>query len=66
MADRITINDVRRTGVCAQGLREFCDTHGIDLRKLIREGIPFEAVGDINDGFLEAVKQKAREREHGC
>lgn len=32
---RVTITDVRMAGYCGAGLREFCDAHGLDLKKQI-------------------------------
>jgi len=63
MSDRrITLADVRAAGFCAWGLRKFTDRHGLDLRVLVREGIPESQVQHIRDARLDEVREKARAR----
>lgn len=69
---RIEIQDVREAGrrmradgspFCLHGIKTWCRHHGIDVRRLIREGIP-SAELDGNDLFVrEAIR--AAELRHG-
>lgn len=52
---RVTITDVRRAGFCVLGLREWCDTHDVNLRKLVTEGIPESEYQHIDDANLELI-----------
>lgn len=59
---RVTINDVRMAGYCGSGLREFCDAHGINLPKLIREGLPVEELEKIEDARIHNVLEQTYAR----
>ena len=52
---RVTITDVRMAGYCGAGLREFCQNHGLDLVKLVREGLPVEQFEAIDDAHAKNV-----------
>lgn len=34
----ITVNDLRRVGLCPMGVRRWCKRHDIDFAKLVRDG----------------------------
>ena len=58
----ITMSDIRDAGFCAKGLREFCLEHGIDMRRLVRDGIPVSEVEHIEDAnFLRVLAVKRGE-----
>lgn len=59
---RITMNDLRRSGHCADGIRDFFVSHGCDLRKLVTEGLTLADVAHIHDANLDAVIALATER----
>lgn len=61
MSDEIiTMSDVRDAGFCAPGLRKFCSDNGVDLRRLVREGIPVSEVEHIEDANLQRVIRMKR------
>lgn len=53
----ITIDDVRNAGFCVEGLRQFCEDNGIDLKAAIRDGgIDSEVLVETgNQGVLDAI-----------
>jgi hypothetical protein len=51
----ITMSDIRDAGFCASGLREFCAKNEVDMRRLVREGIPASEVEHIQDANLRHV-----------
>ena len=46
---------------CVPGIRLWADRHGIELRTFLREGLPIEAVEQIDDAFAQRVAAIARE-----
>lgn len=56
--DRVTMQDIRAEGYCLPGLRSFCDAHGIDLRQLVREGVPVAELSGIEDANLQKILDK--------
>jgi len=63
---RITMQHVRAAklggvGVlCADGIRDWCDRHNIDLRELAEEGLPISQAAAIDDAFAQRVVAIAR------
>lgn len=57
----ITTRHLRAVGYCLNGSRAFCAKHGIDWRRLVREGVPEEDLLRTND----AMARKVVERAHG-
>lgn len=51
----LTMQDLRRAGHCANGIRLFFAQHNLDLGKLVREGIPTEELEHIDDVNLQEV-----------
>jgi hypothetical protein len=52
----ITAADVRAAGYCLHiGARRWCSRHGVDFRRLMREGIPVAELGHINDVMLSRI-----------
>ena len=64
-SDRVTIDDVRRAGFCLWGTRRVCADHGVDLRRLVREGIPMAAAEAILDANVQRVVAVAKQRISG-
>lgn len=62
---RITMNDLRRAGHCASGIKAFFSRHDVSLRKLAREGVTLEEVAHIKDANLDRVIEMAKERTNG-
>ena len=44
MTARITMAELRDTGHCARGIRRWFNTHGLDFRAFMREGITADAM----------------------
>lgn len=63
MTDRVTMTDIRNAGFCASGLKEFCDKYDINLRTLVKEGVPVSEVEHIEDANLQHVLEVKREQE---
>ena len=57
----ITTKHLRAVGYCLSGSRRFCTKHGIDWRRLVREGVPEEHLLRTGD----AMAIKVVERAHG-
>ena len=60
----ITTDDVRAAGFCVTGLKGFSEQDGIDLRRLVRAGIPYSEVQHIEDANFKLGVEQARIR-HG-
>lgn len=61
----IRVNDVRRAGVCVNGLRAFFTQHGLDLNDFIEHGIEAERLLATGDAMAAEVVRKAREAGNG-
>ena len=57
---RVTMDTVRKSGHCFAGVRETCKIHGIDVRRLAREGIPISEVEDIDDAYVQQMVNIAK------
>ena len=63
MSDRLTINDFRRAGLCALGVRAGFTERGLDFRKFCDEGMPLdEARSHLPDAYLSRAIANAEER----
>ena len=62
---RVTSADLRSVHFCSPGLRAFCRDKGIDLRRLIREGMSVDELRALSgrDSMVEAL---VKEAEHRC
>lgn len=45
----IYMSDVRRSKICAKGMRAFCVKHNIDLNDFLENGIDSEKLRQTND-----------------
>lgn len=61
----ITVNDVRRAGVCVNGLREFFTRHELDLQAFIENGIEARKLIATGDAMAIKVVTLAMEAAHG-
>lgn len=49
----ITINDLRRVGLCARGVRRWCQRHDIDFAALVRDGARLSEIEKhADDGMI--------------
>lgn len=52
----VTVNDVLKAGHCiVPGLRDWCKTHGFDLRTFVKTGYPASVLLQTGDAFAERV-----------
>ena len=64
----ITVNDVRATGFCLNGLRRWARLHGFDLADFLKNGIESERVLATGDALAQKIVETAiamRARDHG-
>lgn len=60
--DRVTITDIRSAGYCAPGLRRQCKALGLDIRRLVNDGIPIEELEMIDDVTVQRCVAEAKRR----
>ena len=60
---RLTARDAKKVGLCVSGQKVFCETHGIDFRRFLREGIDVSELEHIEDDNLRMAIEVARARE---
>lgn len=65
MTTRVTIDDCRRAGHCAVGIRRWFEHYGLDFRAFLREGIDEETFLATGDAHAIRIVQLKRERELG-
>ena len=65
MSERITIDDVRQTGHCVAGARDWFNRHGLDFRDFIRNGIAEEDFLTSGDTIAVEIVKATRERRGG-
>lgn len=57
---RVTMDSLREAGHCAPGIRRFFKDHDLDLRRLVREGIPVSELEHIQDANMQRVIARVR------
>jgi len=64
---RVRIQDVRAAGYCVRGLREKVEAYDLDLRRLVKEGLPYEEVEAKagQDAQVQRVLEACRARHEG-
>jgi hypothetical protein len=60
----ITMDEIRRAGFCASGSRRWFEQHGMDFRKIVREGITVRDLLATKDGNAQHVVDFVR-GQHG-
>jgi hypothetical protein len=63
---RVTISDVRATGHCVLGIRQWFERHNIDFADFMRNGIEAEKLLATNDGLARRVVALVERREKGA
>jgi hypothetical protein len=63
MNDRVTMKDIRAAGMCAAGVRAFCERHNLDYYTLRKEGIPLTTVENLGDALALKVVEVIRGRK---
>lgn len=63
----VRIGDVRAAGYCVQGARRWAESHGIDFKDFLRDGIDAEVLRQSGDGLaLRLLTQIEASREVGA
>lgn len=62
--ERVTIDDVRRSGHCVRGAKDWFDRHGLDFRAFLRDGIDEAEFLTNGDALAERIVAMKRAR-HG-
>jgi hypothetical protein len=53
----IYMTDIRLANHCSSGTRRWFDSHGLDFRDFLKNGIPTKKLRSLNDGFADRVIQ---------
>ncbi|MBB5985943.1 hypothetical protein [Sphingobium lignivorans] len=59
----IRIEDVRRTGFCVRGARDWANQNGIDFNRFLRDGIDAAELEATGDAMASRVIQNKISRE---
>ena len=59
---RVTVNDCRSVGFCVKGVKAHCDLLGLDFRRLVKEGLPFEELEHYDDLAVRRSIEAAQKR----
>lgn len=62
MTERLNLADCRAAGYCVRGTKRRCADLGVDFRKLMGEGVPFEELEPLGDGDVNRCISFARDR----
>lgn len=57
----VRMEDMRRHGYCARGVRAFYARHGLDYTALLREGTPASELEATGDGMALALASEVRD-----
>lgn len=60
---RVTISDVRATGHCVLGIRQWFENHNLNFPDFMRNGIDSETLLATNDGLARRVVALVERRE---
>jgi hypothetical protein len=55
---------LRAAGYCMRGTKAFCQRHGIDWHRFIKEGVPENEVAATNDAMANKLIEVARGQGH--
>jgi arsenate reductase-like glutaredoxin family protein len=59
---RITITDVRESGHCVKGAKQWFEQYDLDFRAFLKDGISEEEFLATGDGFAEDIVKRLKER----
>lgn len=63
MSKRITMDHIREANFCVAGLKPWCAENGVDLRKLVREGIPLDELNHVDDAHLDIIRENMKDQD---
>lgn len=58
----VTIQELRESGHCVRGLRDWFVGYGFDFKDVVRNGVPADDVYKLNDELGNQVMDKAMAR----
>lgn len=61
----VTIADVRKSGHCASGAREFFESNNLDFRDFLKNGVKASVLLATGDARAVQVVNRTRERRYG-
>ena len=61
----VTIDDVRKAGLCVRGARRWFELHDLDFNGFVKEGLPASVLLATRDAMAETVVARKQERDHG-
>jgi hypothetical protein len=56
----VKLEHLRALKFCSRGSRAFCERHGLDWARLVREGLPVEQVMATGDAMAQMAAERAR------
>ena len=63
--ERITLDDVVKSGHCVRGAKDWFVSHGFDWRDVVRNGVSVEDLRATGDGLAERVIAATKARQDG-
>lgn len=61
----ISISDIRKSGHCSRGAKNFFETNGLDFRHFLKNGILASELSATGDAQAKQVVDRTRERRYG-
>ena len=61
----LTVDDCRKAGHCAAGIRRWFEAHGYDFRDFLKNGRSARELLAVDDAQMNNVIAKTLERRHG-
>jgi hypothetical protein len=62
MSVKVTIDDIRNAGFCVDGLREWAEFHGMDIRRVVKGDYTVEELRPYNDANINRAIEEAERR----
>lgn len=61
----VTIDDIRKAGICVAGARAWFKQNGLDFADMLENGIPAEILAATGDAMALKVVASVEERDNG-
>ena len=62
MVVKVTVDDIRRAGFCVDGLREWVEHHGLDIRRVVEGDYTVDEIKHIEDANIQRAIEEAQRR----
>lgn len=59
----IRIDDIRKSGYCVKGAKQWFAAHGLDFKDFLKNGIDAETLCKAGDGLAQKVVAERRARD---